>query len=187
MIIVNTITKNSFNGKSNILFQKYESANESSSLNYLSTFDFKKLTFINGFSIKSNGNIKMGLNRMHGYTNWGNEANVVEKNRQLNTSYNSYDFIQKLFINLNKKEKIHWIDVRNKNEIPFINLPDVQKAPLDQIESKSAFGNENEKKIFFCQSGKRSLQALSKIKKKSNYFSLKEGANELKEWMQNQK
>ena len=81
---------------------------------------------------------------------------------------------------LNKKEKIHWIDVRNKNEIPFINLPDVQKAPLDQIESKSAFGNENEKKIFFCQSGKRSLQALSKIKKKSNYFSLKEGANELK-------
>jgi len=88
---------------------------------------------------------------------------------------------------LNKKEKIHWIDVRNKNEIPFINLPDVQKASLDQIESKSAFGNENEKKIFFCQSGKRSLQALSKIKKKSNYFSLKEGANELKEWMQNQK
>ena len=105
-LIVNTITKNSFNRKSNILFQKYESANESSSLNYLSTFDLKKLTFINGFSIKSNGNIKMGSNRLHGYKKWGNEAHVVEKNKQLNTSYNSYDFIQKIFINRNKKEKI---------------------------------------------------------------------------------
>ena len=71
---------------------------------------------------------------------------------------------------LNKKEKIHWIDVRNENEISFINLPDIQNVPLDQIENESAFGNENEKKIFFCQSGKRSLQALSKIKKKIQLF-----------------
>ena len=105
-LIINTINKTSFNGKYNVLEQKYESINESSSLKYLSKFDSGNFSFINGLAIESNGNIRMGKNRRHGYKNWGLQSEAVSNNEQLNTAYNKYDVIQKIYIKVNEKESL---------------------------------------------------------------------------------
>ena len=105
-LIINTINEKSFNDKYNILEQKYESVNESSSLKYLSKFDSGNFSFINGLAIESNGNIRMGKNRSHGYKNWGAQSEAVSNNEQLNTSYNKYDAIQKIYIKINEKENL---------------------------------------------------------------------------------
>ena len=95
-IIINTINDEIFTGTSNILEQKYNSTNNSSSLSYLSKFNNKKLLVVNGLAIKKCGNIKMGKNRAHGYEKWGLYNETVRGNEQLNTGFNKYDAIQKI-------------------------------------------------------------------------------------------
>lgn len=97
-IIINTLNNESSKGVSNIIEQKYKSSSLSSSLKYLNTTSFKNLEFITAFAIEANGNLKMGRNRLHGFTNWGNESTITKKNEQLETKYSKYDFIQKLII-----------------------------------------------------------------------------------------
>ena len=45
---------------------------------------------------QSIGNLKMGEQRYHGYTDWGKEAHIVDNNEQLRTAYDQVDFIQKI-------------------------------------------------------------------------------------------
>ena len=96
-LIINTISPESFSSNSNIIKQKHESSSSSSALNYIGKYKKNNLLFINGFSIESNNNIRMGNNRYHGYENWGNEEIITEGNEQLKTGYNKYDLIQKTY------------------------------------------------------------------------------------------
>jgi hemoglobin/transferrin/lactoferrin receptor protein len=99
-LIINTTNKESLAGNHNLLVQRYESANSSSSLKYINNFDKGKFSFINGFVIESTGNIRMGRNRVHGYENWGKESVITNNNEQLETNYNKYDILQKTFLEL---------------------------------------------------------------------------------------
>ena len=95
---MNTLNNESSKGVKNIIEQKYKSSSLSSSLKYLNTTSFKNLKFISAFAIEANGNLKMGQNRLHGFTNWGSESTITKKNEQLETKYSKYDFIQKLIV-----------------------------------------------------------------------------------------
>ena len=94
-IIINTLNEGSTKDVSNTIEQQYESSSLSSSLKYLNKTSFKNLKIITALAIEANGNLKMGRNRLHGFTNWGNESTITKKNEQLETKYSKYDFIQK--------------------------------------------------------------------------------------------
>lgn len=86
---------------------------------------------------------------------------------------------------LDLSEKLIWIDVREKDELPRLELSGLLEIPLsDWKTSKSQIPKEG-KKVFFCASGIRSKRALAEAKKENipHCFSLEEGADELKEWI----
>lgn len=85
---------------------------------------------------------------------------------------------------LTKEEELHWIDVRKLKETPRLKLPKLTEMPLEKWKSVELFRSDLSKKILFCQSGKRSKMALSKMKAQGieNCFCLKEGAEVLKKW-----
>ena len=85
---------------------------------------------------------------------------------------------------LTKEEELHWIDVRKLKEMPRLKLPKLTEMPLENWKSVELFRSDLSKKILFCQSGKRSKMALSKMKAQGidNCFCLKEGAVVLKKW-----
>ncbi|MDA7693437.1 HesA/MoeB/ThiF family protein [Flavobacteriaceae bacterium] len=88
---------------------------------------------------------------------------------------------------LTTKEVLHWIDVRKHEEKPRLKFPKLTEIPFEAWESLESFRGDFSKKILFCQSGKRSKSALSKMKEQGiqNCFYLKEGAEELKKWSEN--
>ena len=105
-LVINTVDENSFPKFKNIIEQKHESSNSSSSLKYLNHIKKDQFVIINGFGIEKTGNLKMGVNRFHGYQNWGNENIITKDNEQLKTSYNKYDIIQKVYYKNYKKLSI---------------------------------------------------------------------------------
>lgn len=86
-------------------------------------------------------------------------------------------------------DDILWIDVRELHETPEIYNDDVLKLPLKNFENKLEISDDSSKKIFFCQSGIRSQKATKiAINKGFQYcYSLKEGAEELREWFTGKK
>ena len=84
---------------------------------------------------------------------------------------------------LDLSEKLIWIDVREKDELPRLELSGLLEIPLsDWKTSKSQIPKEG-KKVFFCASGIRSKRALAEAKKENipHCFSLEEGATNSKE------
>ena len=106
-IVFNTIIPKLSTSSKHHLNQKFETSSNTSSLNYKSSYGDNNFAHITAFSIKSAENLKMGENRAHGYMNWGIYDFVTKGNEQLNTNYNKYDFLNKLLININKKQKIY--------------------------------------------------------------------------------
>ena len=105
-LVINTVEENSFPKFKHIIEQRHESSNSSSSLKYLNHTKKDQFVIINGFSIEKTDNLKMGGNRFHGYQNWGNENIITNNNEQLQTSYNKYDIIQKVYYRNYKKLSI---------------------------------------------------------------------------------
>jgi hemoglobin/transferrin/lactoferrin receptor protein len=159
-IIINTINNEIFTGTSNVLEQKYNSANNSSSLSYLSNFNNKKLSIVNGLAIKKSGNIKMGKNRAHGYENWGLYNETVRGNEQLNTGFNKYDAIQKIYIKINKKENVNL----NSQFSTTSNISRYDKLNDMQYGQKKY-------KLWFYGPQTRIFQKINYNRKTTNFFS----------------
>ena len=86
-----------------------------------------------------------------------------------------------------KKENIQFIDVRETSELPKIEHITITSIPLNDLEKNLEKLDTNKRLIFFCQSGKRSKQAVSILKqlKINNCFSIKETSSEIKKQLEN--
>ena len=82
--------------------QQFESSSKSVFTSLTTNYEIGKSINISGFSIKSYGDLKMGKNRRHGFINWGNEANITEKNTQKETAYQQADFFHKTLFQISK-------------------------------------------------------------------------------------
>lgn len=86
---------------------------------------------------------------------------------------------------VNKMKKVHFIDVRELTEQPFIVNSSVTQLPLSELE-KNINRVDNEKtNILFCKIGVRSKHALHILKKYNikNCYSLIEGAADLRNYL----
>ena len=81
--------------KANLL-QRYNSVNNGVNLYFDHSWSKGKWSFLQGINLNRFGNLKMGKQRYHGYTDWGKEAHIVDDNEQLRTAYDQVDFIQKI-------------------------------------------------------------------------------------------
>ena len=82
--------------------QQFESSSKAVFTSLTTNYELGKSINISGFSIKSYGDLKMGKNRKHGFINWGNEANITEKNTQKETAYQQADFFHKTLFQISK-------------------------------------------------------------------------------------
>jgi adenylyltransferase/sulfurtransferase len=86
---------------------------------------------------------------------------------------------------ISPEEKIKWIDVREKDELPSVS----DLNPMRYSVYKDLVLDSEQKIIAFCQTGIRSKAFVKKMKNKGvgNCFSLKEGAAQLNKWVQKTK
>ena len=86
-----------------------------------------------------------------------------------------------------KKENIQFIDVRETSELPKIEHITITSIPLNDLENNLEKLDTNKGLILFCQSGKRSKQAVSILKQLNinNCFSIKETSSEIKKQLEN--
>lgn len=86
---------------------------------------------------------------------------------------------------IDSKTDIQIIDVRNENELPFIDEYNDLKIPLFDIENKAQLISRSKKVILFCKSGTRSAAAIQILKNKfqfNNLLNLKGGTDEWLEY-----
>lgn len=76
--------------------QKYSSVNQGVSLHFDHSWSKNNWSYLSAITVNKYGNVRMGANRLHGYSNWGKEVHIVEGNVQLKTAYNQIDWIQKI-------------------------------------------------------------------------------------------
>ena len=100
-------------------FTRYHSSNEEISNHIDINYGREKWAMINSFTHKKYGEQRMGLNRTHGYENWGYNSFYVgqingydtvltniDSANQTGLGYSQYDFLQKIIIKPNNKFSI---------------------------------------------------------------------------------
>jgi adenylyltransferase/sulfurtransferase len=80
---------------------------------------------------------------------------------------------------------IQFIDVRETHEEPKVEALNITYIPLSELESRLDDIDNIKKKVLFCQSGMRSIRAVELLQdlEINNCFSLKEGAQEIKNYL----
>lgn len=88
---------------------------------------------------------------------------------------------------ISSEESILWIDVREKDELPTLTSSKVQQFPLSELLQHLNRLRNEQQKIFFCQSGVRSITAVKQLQEQGiqNCLSLKEGAIALEQYLKN--
>lgn len=97
-------TKKPVYKKRMIFSQQFESSSSSTITCFQANYHTNRTSHITAFSLNSAGNLKMGANRFHGYSDWGKEA--TNQNYQLYTSYAKVDFMHKTNYRINNKHNI---------------------------------------------------------------------------------
>ena len=125
-------TKNPSNKKSIHFFQQFESSSNTVVASIQVNYFKNKLSHLTAASIKSAGNLNMGKNRNHGYTNWGREDKITRKNEQLYTNYEQVNFMHKSMYNLNDKTSILLTTqyARSSNIYRFDKMNDIKNGDL---------------------------------------------------------
>jgi adenylyltransferase/sulfurtransferase len=79
------------------------------------------------------------------------------------------------------KKNIQFIDVREADELPKIDLFDVVEIPLGELEHRLDKISLEKETYCFCQSGTRSEQAVAILRKHNitNCYNIQEGASEI--------
>lgn len=86
------------------------------------------------------------------------------------------------------KENVQFIDVRDIHELPKIKDIPITSIPLKTLENQISKIDPEKQKVFFCQSGIRSKQAVSILRELNidNCFSIIEGSSEIKAFIKEQ-
>ncbi|MEH6536147.1 MAG: rhodanese-like domain-containing protein [Psychroserpens sp.] len=86
------------------------------------------------------------------------------------------------------EENIQFIDVRELHEYPKVENLEVTYIPLSELEHNIDKIDSTKKKVLFCQSAVRSKRAVNLLQELNikNTFSLKEGASEIINHIQEQ-
>ncbi|WP_179009200.1 HesA/MoeB/ThiF family protein [Winogradskyella forsetii] len=105
-----------------------------------------------------------------------------------NSEYNS-DKIEATCFKEAVLNKSNFIDVRELHETPKIELPDVIQMPLSVLETELKKIDKNKSYVVFCQTGKRSLEAIRILKKHqfSNVKHISGGAIAIQNNIENEK
>ncbi|WP_405575879.1 molybdopterin-synthase adenylyltransferase MoeB [Winogradskyella sp. Asnod2-B02-A] len=84
-----------------------------------------------------------------------------------------------------KKDSIQFIDVREIHELPKIEIIKVTSIPLSDLEHQLDKIELNKEKLIFCQSGKRSKQAISLLNqlKITNCYAIKESISDIEKYL----
>ncbi len=95
-------TKPPKNKNSMEFIQQYESSSNAVFTSIVANYTLQNSANISGFSLKSYGDLKMGNNRKHGFSNWGKETIITKDNIQKETAYQQADFFHKTLFKINK-------------------------------------------------------------------------------------
>ncbi len=98
------------------------------------------------------------------------------------------DIVEISIMDIFQKKNLQFIDVREHHEQPKVHDLKVTYIPLSELEKHLDKINSNKEKAIFCQSGIRSKQAVSILKKHNitNCHSIKEGASDINKFIQEQ-
>ncbi|WP_111306996.1 HesA/MoeB/ThiF family protein [Confluentibacter sediminis] len=98
------------------------------------------------------------------------------------------DIIDISIMDILQKENIQFIDVREHHEQPKVDNLKITYLPLSELENHLDKINSGKEKAIFCQSGIRSKQAVSILKKYNitNCYSIKEGASDINKFIKEQ-
>ncbi len=107
---------------------RYATANQGMSAHYDVQHTGKKHALFTSVSRSLYGDLRMGLRRTHGYSDWGKVFHYVENgvqrenpnpNLQKNTGYSQVDFMQKIILKINPKYKLTGnFQYSNSSDIP---------------------------------------------------------------------
>jgi len=140
--------------------QQFESSSRAVFTSLTSNYKIGKSINISGFSIKSFGDLKMGKNRKHGFSNWGNEPTIVEKNIQKKTAYQQVDFFHKTLFQL------------TKNNFLLINSQFSTSSNINRFDKLNDLKDEKNKYIYWYYGPqKRVFQSLRLKNYKHTAFS----------------
>lgn len=101
-IILNTLNIENLQENTSSFTQQFESSSSSVSSNFYSLYKSGKTSFLSSVSFKKYGNLKMGNNRFHDYSDWGKEEFVTNGNEQLYGEYSQMDLTQKIYYQINE-------------------------------------------------------------------------------------
>ncbi|MGA1226002.1 MAG: molybdopterin-synthase adenylyltransferase MoeB [Tamlana sp.] len=87
------------------------------------------------------------------------------------------------------RKNIQFVDVRESHELPKVEDLKVTNIPLCELEKHLDKINPDKEKAIFCQSGIRSKETVSVLKKHNinNCYSIKEGASEIIQFIKERK
>lgn len=87
-----------------------------------------------------------------------------------------------------KKENLQFIDVRESHQQPKVEGVSVTRIPLSELENYLDKISINREKAVFCQSGVRTIKAISILAQNNilNCYGIKEGASEINKYIKEQ-
>lgn len=132
-------------------FSRFSSVNQEITNNFSAELRFKNWASFTSVSYSDFGDLKMGENRSHGFTDWGKVTHFSEnttnfysatptinsdENIQRNTGYNQTDMLQKFFIPLTEKTDIRInLQYSTSSDIPrFDRLAELKSGSLKFAE-----------------------------------------------------
>jgi hemoglobin/transferrin/lactoferrin receptor protein len=148
-------TKPPENKNSMQFIQQYESNANATFTSIIANYTLQNSSNISGVSLKAYGDLKMGKNRRHGFSNWGKEQIITEGNIQKTTAYEQIDFFHKSLFRV------------NKNNFLLFNSQYSTSSNINRFDQLNNIINGNQKyKYWYYGPQKRFLQSV----RLKNYF-----------------
>lgn len=105
-IVLNTFNIKNLQKNKSSFTQQFESSSSSVSSNFYSLYKSGETSFLSSVSLKKYGNLNMGNNRFHNYSDWGEEEFATNGDEQLYGEYSQMDITQKVHCQINKKSSL---------------------------------------------------------------------------------
>ena len=153
-------TLSPFGSNSLDFLQQYESSSNTSATSLAKYYNINNVYSVSAFSIKSTGNLKMGGDRKHGYSDWGNEHHIINDGRQLYTSFDQVDLLHKsVVINQNNNYIVFNTQYSRSSDVyRFDKMNDVKEnlpkykswyyGPQVRFFKKISYNGDNKKLLF---------------------------------------
>ena len=157
-IVFNTLEPSFSDSIKNSFIQKYESSSNAVIAHYHSLYKIKKTAYLSAFSIFSFKNLKMGSQKFHGYTNWGQEQHVTSGLEQLKTEYNKTIITQKALLKVGLFSSI------------LSHTEYAKCSPVNRFDKMNDLSNGDPKYLFWYYGPKESFLQKIRLKTLSDYL-----------------